>query len=160
MKLLSHSTVIHLPVEKINLYKWLINLSEKDYKSCSKAHRAIGLFKNENVEGMVNVENIGGNLLIQHYHIITKEKDNVFLRSKKSDAYFSHLIRVQVSVEWHMTVTYKDAQSCMFTCKIGTEYPNQVLAVAGKLAGVSYFMQKHLNGEAENFARNIESKFQ
>ncbi len=160
MKLLSYSTLIHLPVENVNLYEWLINLSEKEYKSCSKAHRAIGLFKNENVEGMVNVENIGGNLLIQHYHIITKEKDNVFLRSEKSDAYLSHLIRVHVSVEWRMTVTHKDAQSCIFTCKIGTEYPNKALAIAGKLAAVSYFMKRHLKGEGEKFARNIERKYQ
>lgn len=160
MKLLSYSTTIQLPVEKIDLYKWLVNLSEKDYKSCAKGHRAIGLFKNENREGMVNVESIGGNLLIQHYSIITKEKDNMFLRSERSDAYLSHLIRVRVSVEWKMKVVYKDEQSCTFTCEIGTSYPNKALALAGKLSAVNYFLRKHLNEEGKNFAKNIKLKFQ
>ncbi|MFC3366343.1 hypothetical protein ACFOG5_24475 [Pedobacter fastidiosus] len=36
---------INLPVEQIDLYDWLINITENDYKSFSKAHRALGLTK-------------------------------------------------------------------------------------------------------------------
>ena len=109
---------------------------------------------------MVNVESIGGNLLIQHYAIITKDIDKVFLRSDKSDAYLSHFIRVYLSVEWKMSVVYRDNQSCTFTCEVGTAYPNKVLAIAGKLSSVNYFLKKHLNEEGKNFARDIELKFQ
>ncbi len=45
MKVLRYSSVIQLPVEKINLYEWIINVSDKEYQRFSKGHRAMGLFK-------------------------------------------------------------------------------------------------------------------
>ncbi len=160
MKMLSYQSTIHLPVEKIDLYQWLTHLSDNEYQGFANGHRAMGLFKDKNTEGIINVESIGGNLLVQHYTILTKDKDKVFMRSRRSDAYLFHLIRCHVWVEWKMNVVYKDEQSCVFTCEIGSDYPNQLLAIAAKLSAVNFFLQKHLDKEGENFARDIEKKFQ
>lgn len=74
MEKFSYTGIINLPAEKIDLYEWLINITEQDYKSFSKAHIAVGLTKIDNIESMINVESIGGNLLVQHYQIQQKQK--------------------------------------------------------------------------------------
>jgi len=60
---------INLSLENIDLYDLLKNMTENDYKSFCKVHRAAGITKINNVEGMINVESIGGNLFVQHYKI-------------------------------------------------------------------------------------------
>ena len=159
MKTLHYSATVQLPVHAIDLHEWLTTISENSYKSFASGHLAIGLFENEGVNGMVNAESIGGNLLIQHYTILTKESDHVLLYSERSDAYLFHLVKVHVSVTWEMKVIHKDDYSCTFVCEIGVTYPNRLLAMAAKLSAVNYFLRRHLDEEGKNFARDIERKF-
>ena len=159
MEKFSFTGEINVPVEQINLYEWLINITENDYKSFSKAHRAIGITKIDNVESMINVESIGGNLLVQHYKIQQKQKHLLVLYSQKSEAYLFHSVKVYVSVEWKMTVKQKDERSSFFICEIGVIYPNKLLKIASSLVAGSYFLRNHINEEGPLFAKNIEAKF-
>ena len=159
METLTYNTTVQLPVEKINLYEWITTVSDKEYQSFSKGHKAMGLFKDKNTEGIVNIESIGGNLLINHYNILTKDSDHVVMQSEKSDAYLSHIIHFHVWVEWKMKVVFKNNNSSTFTCEVSTDYSNKFLAVAAKLSVANYFLQKHINEEGENFARSIELRF-
>jgi hypothetical protein len=159
MKRFNSSSIINLPISQINLYDWLISMSENDYKSCSKAHKAVGLVTIDNVEGMINVENIGGQLLIQHYKIIEKQPHHLLLSSLKSDVYLFHILKVQVEVEWTMTLKEKDENSCEFTCQVGVQYPNILLKLAHMSAGGNYFLARHTNEEGPLFAKYIEKKF-
>lgn len=159
MKTLNYHTDITVPVEQIDLYHWLINISEEDYKRFSKDHIAIGLCRKNGAEGMINVESIGGNLLVQHYTIVEKERDHVFLYSEKSEAYLFHFVKVYIKVEWKMSVKFKDENTSTFTCELNIKYPNKALPVAAKLTAGDYFLRKHLNEEGKNFAADIERKF-
>lgn len=147
---------INLPVEQIDLHDWLINITENDYKSFSKAHRAFGLTKIDGVEGMINVESIGGNLLVQHYKIQERQNHLLTLYSQKSDAYLFHLVKVAVGVEWKMSVKKKDGASSVFSCEIGVAYPNKLLKIASFLVAGRYFLRKHINEERPLFAKSIE----
>jgi len=150
---------INVPIERIDLYEWLINITENDYKNFSKAHRAIGRTKIDNVDGMINVESIGGNLLVQHYKIKQKEKHFLVLHSQKSDAYLFHLVKVHVGVEWKMSVKQKNEKSSFFICEIGVQYPNKLLKIASLLVAGNYFLRNHINEEGPLFAKNIEARF-
>ncbi len=150
---------INLPVEKIDLYEWLVNITGNDYKSFSKAHRAIGITKIDDVESMINVESIGGNLLVQHYKIQQKQKHLLVLHSRKSDAYLFHLVKVHVGVEWKMIVKKREERSSFFICEIGVQYPNKLLKIASMLVAGNYFLRKHINEEGSLFAKNIEARF-
>ena len=63
----SFRTVIDHPADRIDLAQWLSTMSDRDYQVCSRGHRAAGTFPEGGTFGMVNVESIGGHLLIQHY---------------------------------------------------------------------------------------------
>ncbi len=60
-------TVINLPVEGIDVSAWLAQLSDRDYQACSPGHLAAGIFYENGVFGSINVENVGGHLLVHHY---------------------------------------------------------------------------------------------
>ncbi|MFZ1790885.1 MAG: hypothetical protein WAT92_21350 [Saprospiraceae bacterium] len=159
MKKFTSSSTINLAASQINLYEWLISMSENDYKNCSKSHKALGLVTIDNVEGMINVENLGGQLLIQHYKMIDKHPQHLVLESLKSDVYLFHLLKVHVQVEWRMSLKPLTNNSCEFTCQVGVKYPNQFLKMAHMIVGGNYFLAKHTNEEGPLFANYIEKKF-
>jgi hypothetical protein len=64
----SSRTVINHPADRINLAQWLSTMTDREYQACSRAHRAAGTFREGGTFGMVNVESIGGHLLVQHYY--------------------------------------------------------------------------------------------
>ena len=154
-----YQSIIGLPVNAIDLYQWLTHITETDYQGFSPAHRAIGMCQKEDGEGMINVESIGGNLLVQHYTIVQKERQVLKLISPRTDAYLFHLLKVHVWVEWTMSIGYQDATSCEFTCEIGVSYPSALLAIAAQLVAGNYFIRRHLQEEAPQFAQDIEQKF-
>lgn len=155
MEKFTYTGIINLPAEKIDLYQWLVNITEHDYKSFSTGHIAIGLTKIDNVESMINVESIGGNLLVQHYRIQNKQKHLLVLQSQQTDAYLFHLVRVNVGVEWKMIIKQKDDKSCCFICEIGIKYPNKLLKIASMLVAGNYFLRNHIKEEGPLFVKNI-----
>ena len=62
----SSETVIAHPAERIDLMEWLTNLSDREYQECSPGHRAAGVFRENGRLGSINVESVGGHLLVQH----------------------------------------------------------------------------------------------
>src|SRR5215475_1598403 len=64
----SFSATINAPIEKIDIPEWAFNLPEKEYQDCSPAH--ISAAKTIGPDGRrmsINVEIIGGSLMVQHY---------------------------------------------------------------------------------------------
>ena len=56
--------------DELDLEAWLFGLSDSDYQACAKGHQGAGVFTDEQGRGMVNVESIGGNLIVQHYRCV------------------------------------------------------------------------------------------
>ena len=94
----SSQTLINHPAERINLGRWISTLSDRDYQACSRAHRAAGTFREGGTLGMVNVESVGGNLLVQHYLATKLAADHVVMHSKNSRVYVSHLLPATIEV--------------------------------------------------------------
>ena len=72
----SHDVPVPAAVDSINLPDWLFSLTEADYDACAHGHRAIGMVGGERRLGMINVESIGGSLLIQHYTTLHNTRNN------------------------------------------------------------------------------------
>jgi hypothetical protein len=83
MKFVQH-TVVNAPVEQVDLEDWLFTLSDTDYQAAAKGHRAAGTFITDGVRGMVNVEVMGGGLIIQHYREVHAERTRVEMLSERS----------------------------------------------------------------------------
>ncbi|MBD1383970.1 hypothetical protein IDJ75_01665 [Mucilaginibacter rigui] len=165
---LSHSTVkavINAPIEKVNIADWLFNLPDEEYQKCSSAHIAAGFTRTMNGEPMsINVETIGGALIIQHY-VATEYRADYCRMLSVSDA-ISANGRSKVQVLWELKAVKLDENTC--------EYINEIHATATPdffdfikahnitLAQAAHDRQvasdAHNHEETPLFAKSIEKK--
>ena len=152
----AHEVMIPASADAINLPDWLFGLSEEDYAACQRGHRAIGVLGDGARAGMVNVESIGGSLMVQHYATHLAEAHHVTMVSKASRAYLMHVVPVALGVVWDMSVVPEGA-SARFRCEIDVDLPLVVRAL-GLLSATPYFVRRHLIEETHGFARDSARK--
>src|SRR5256885_16896466 len=76
----SVTAIINAPIEKIDIPTWCFNLSETEYQGCSPAHIAAGFTTAQDGKRMsINVETIGGSLMVQHYVETLGQKNHLIL---------------------------------------------------------------------------------
>jgi uncharacterized DUF497 family protein len=110
----SFTAVVNAPKEKVDLADWLFGLSDAEYQRCSPAHIAAGTTRSEDGKRMsINVEMIGGSIVVQHYVEDIAEKHHIRLISL-SDT-FSPNGHTKVQVIWELSVKPIDGKSCEFT---------------------------------------------
>ena len=110
----SFSAIINAPIESINMPEWVFNLSENEYQHCSPAH--ISAAKTIGADGRrmsINVEVIGGSLMVQHYQEEISERNHLVLTSF-SDV-FTPTGRVVIHVKWELSVKAISDTQCEFT---------------------------------------------
>ena len=63
------TATIHAPVERVNIADWLLHLPDAEYQRCAPPdHIAAGTTATDDGRPMsINVEVIGGSLMVQHY---------------------------------------------------------------------------------------------
>jgi hypothetical protein len=145
------------PCDEIDLEAWLFELSDSDYQACAKGHQGAGVFADEQGRGMVNVESIGGNLIVQHYRLVRGGRSSVELDSRASRVYLFHLVPVAAGVRWTLEVTPTTATTSDFTCTVEVELP-PVLGLMGRLSLLGPFLGRHVREEARGFAADIVRK--
>jgi hypothetical protein len=79
----SFTATIKAPIEKIDILAWCFNLPEQEYQSCSPACVSAGFTTTPGGKRMsINVEIIGGSLMVQHYVETLGRKDHLILDSE------------------------------------------------------------------------------
>jgi hypothetical protein len=106
---------------------------------------------------MVNVESIGGNLIVQHYRLVRGDRSFVEMYSRASRVYLFHLVPVAAAVRWTLEVRPETTTSADFTCTVEVELP-PVLGLLGRLSLLGYFLGRHVDEEARGFAADIARK--
>src|SRR5215470_5042547 len=78
----SFTAIINAPIDKIDIPAWCFSLPEREYQGCSPAHIAAGFTTASDGKRMsINVETIGGSLMVQHYVETLSHKDHLILDS-------------------------------------------------------------------------------
>lgn len=156
---ISHTAQVTLnePSDQIDLEAWLFGLSDSDYQACAKGHQGAGVFHDEQGRGMVNVESIGGNLIVQHYRSVRADRSSVDMYSPASRVYLFHIIPVAAGVRWTLDVTAKAAGGSELTCTVQVDLP-PVLGVLARLNLLGHFLGRHVEEEALGFATDIARK--
>src|SRR5262245_22255552 len=95
----AHAT-LDVPSAQVDLENWLFGLSDEEYQACARGHRAAGVFSDELGRGGINVESIGGNLIIEHYRPVRTDPSDVEMYSATSRVYLLHLVPVAASMRW------------------------------------------------------------
>jgi hypothetical protein len=151
---------VNLPVDSIDMHRWVTEMTSEDYESFAPAHKAMGSFFRGAEFLMVNVECIGSDLVVQHYQLTESSKSHVRFYSPRTTAYIYRWFPVTVGVPWEMSVRSTAEHSCRLSCTVGVDYPSRLLAIIAWLNGVgSLFLTRHLATEGAAFAKNIETKF-
>lgn len=158
MKNFYYEQEINVPVDNIDVYKWLRELTDIEYQSFSKGHKAMGHLNEGEFGGMINVEIVGGLLLVQHYSIKDKSKSHVNSYSDKSRAYLMGIIPIKVEVSWSLSVLAVSNQKSKFVCEVGVLIPSKILSFISSPV-ISFSLKRHLKEEGALFAKDIEKKF-
>ena len=153
----SSQIAINHPAERVNLARWISTLSDHDYQACSRAHRAAGTFREGGTLGMVNVESVGGNLLVQHYRAEKLAANHVVMHSKNTRVYVSHLVPATIEVIWTLEAKPGHGQSTVFSCSVETRM-SRLLSVLSTVALLPFFLRRHTQEETLGFAADISRK--
>ena len=158
MKHTGHATV-NLPLDQVDLETWLFTLTDADYQATARGHRAAGTFIEDGVRGMVNVESIGGHLIVQHYREVSAAPSHVEMVSERSRVYLFHLVPVSVQVRWTMSVTARSTDTSDFHCTVELVLP-PLLRLLGGMSALSFAIRAHTREETMAFADDITRKAQ
>ncbi|MEI9946750.1 MAG: hypothetical protein WDN26_21330 [Chitinophagaceae bacterium] len=151
---------ITLPAEQIDMYKWITEMTESDYRSYSRAHLAMNSYFKNGKLFMINVENVGADMIVQHYELKDHSAEHIRLYSARSEAYVMRWFPAIVGVPWEMQIRPVTKETCELVCLIGADYPNLFLKAAAWLNGLGgTFLKRHLRKEGKAFAKDIEEKF-
>jgi hypothetical protein len=142
------------PGNEIDLEAWLFGLSDSDYQACAKGHRGAGVFADAQGRGMVNVESIGGHLIVQHYRVVRTGPRSLEMHSPASRVYLFHLIPVTAGVRWILEVTPKGAAASDFACTVEVHLRPD-LGVLARASLLGHFLSRHVDEEAQGFASDI-----
>jgi hypothetical protein len=126
-------------------------------QACSPGHRAAGAFRENGMFGTINVESVGGHLLIQHYRAANSEPHHVTMHSRSTRVYVMHLALATIEVIWTLQIERKDGNSALFRCTVETRMP-VLLAFFATLGLLPLFLRWHVQGETPLFAKDIARK--
>ncbi|MGL4964874.1 MAG: hypothetical protein ACRC67_26855 [Inquilinus sp.] len=159
----SFTAIINAPIERIDIPAWCFSLPEAEYQGCSPAHIAAGFTTAADGKRMsINVETIGGSLMVQHYVETLGQKDHLILDSE-SDV-FTPSGRTTIHVTWELSVKAIDKTRCEFTNRVRSFATDEMLAFLAR-QGIPFDIFRaqrqpmsiaHNQGETPLFAASIE----
>lgn len=127
----SFTATINAPLEAIDLPEWCFSLSEAEYQACSPAHCSAGVTTSPDGRRMsINVEIIGGSLIVQHYVSDVAHPDHLRLVSH-SDV-FTPSGRTKLDVTWDLSVRRLDDSRCELTNAVRSSAPPELLEFLGQ----------------------------
>jgi hypothetical protein len=110
----SRTAVVKVPIEFVDISTWLFSLPDAEYQRCSPAHIAAAATATDDGRRMsINVETIGGGLMVQHYVEDIGKKDHCRVLST-SDV-LTPTGWAKIKVIWELSVKAIDKESCELT---------------------------------------------
>lgn len=159
----SCSAVINAPIEAIDIPNWCFTLPDHEYQGCSPAHVGAGSTTSRDGQRLsINVEVIGGSLMVQHYVASRADKDHLTLESI-SDL-FTPTGRTTIEVLWELSAKPLAGGRCEFTNRVRSRATDDLWNFLAR-QGIPFelfrsqrlpFTKAHNEGETPLFAASIE----
>ena len=159
----SFSATIHAPIERVDIPTWCFTLPESEYQACSPAHCSAGSTTAPDGRRMsINVEILGGSLMVQHYIEEIALPDHLRLVSN-SDV-FTPTGRIKIGVIWDLSAKRIDDESCEFTNTVHSSATPELIDFLG-MQGIPWevfraarkpISEAHNRQETPQFAKSIE----
>ena len=159
----SFSATINAPIEKVDIPAWCFTLQESEYQWCSPAHCSTGATTPTDGRRMsINVEILGGSLIVQHYIEEVARLDH--LRLVSTSDVFTPTGRTKIGVIWDLVVRKIDDKTSEFTNTVQTYATQELLDFLGS-QGIPLAVfrgarkpisEAHNRQETPMFAKSIE----
>jgi hypothetical protein len=159
----SYSATINAPIEKIDIPSWCFTLPESEYQSCSPAHCSAGATTSPASRRMsINVEVLGGSMIVQHY--VEEIGQPAHLRLVSSSDVFTPTGRTKIGVISDLTARKINDNTCEFTNTVQSCATPELLDFLGK-QGIPLDVfrsarkpvsEAHNEQETPMFAKSIE----
>ena len=155
------TATIHAPVERVDIADWLLHLPDAEYQRCAPPdHIAAATTTTDDGRPMsINVEVIGGTLVVQHYVAEVHEPHHcrmVSLGDVQTPAGWT-----KIQVIWDLSVTALDLASCRYTNQV-LSYPTPAFLQTLEVAGISFedaaADRDHNRRETALYAQSLERK--
>ncbi|HEX9084072.1 MAG: hypothetical protein ACXVAW_19650 [Vulcanimicrobiaceae bacterium] len=159
----SFSATINAPIENVDIPSWCFTLPESEYQACSPAHCSAGATSTADGRRMsINVEILGGSLIVEHYVEEVGQRDHLRLASD-SDV-FTPTGRTKISVIWDLRVKKIDDKTCEFTNTVHSSATPDLIDFLGRQgiplevfrAARKPISEAHNRQETPLFAQSIE----
>jgi hypothetical protein len=158
------SATIHAPIERVDIAHWLLHLPDAEYQRCAPPdHIAAATTTTDDGRPMsINVEVIGGNLMVQHYVAEIHEPHHCRMVSLSDVQTPGGWTKIQVI--WDLSVTTLDSGSCRYTNQV-LSYPTPAFLKTLEVAGISFedaatarqaASDDHNRRETALYARSLE----
>src|ERR1700744_1413157 len=131
------TAIVHAPFDKVDIAGWLLNLPDAEYRRCAPPdHIAAGSSTTDDGQPMsINVEEVGGSLVVQHYVAEVHEAHHCHMVSLSDLRTPVGWTKIQVI--WDLSVTALDAETCQFT-NLVISYPTRAFLDALEAAGQTF----------------------
>lgn len=160
------TATVNAPIDRVDIGDWLLNLPDAEYQRCAVPdHKAAGYTTTDDGRPMsINVEEIGGSLLIQHYVAEVHEPHHCRMVSL-SDLQ-TPMGWQKIQVIWDLSVRAVDADRCELT-NVVVSHPTSGFLEGLRAAGLSFdevatarsaAVVAHNRVETPNYAASIERK--
>ena len=159
----SFSATINAPIEKVDIPSWCFTLPESEYQ---RAHRlTIPPGRRTAPDGRrmsINVEVLGGSMIVQHYVEEIGQPDH--LRLVSTSDVFTPTGRTKIGVIWDLAVKKIDDKTCEFTNTVHSSATPELMDFLGK-QGIPLevfrgarkpISEAHNRQETPLFAKSIE----
>ncbi|MGZ3333694.1 MAG: hypothetical protein ACXU9R_16760 [Gemmatimonadaceae bacterium] len=159
----SFSATINASIESVDIPSWCFTLPESEYQACSPAHCSAGATTTADGRRMsINVEILGGSLIVEHYVEEVGQRDHLRLASD-SDV-FTPTGRTKISVIWDLRVKKIDDKTCEFTNTVHSSATPDLIDFLGRQgiplevfrAARKPISEAHNRQETPLFAQSIE----
>ena len=159
----SFSAIINAPIETVDIPAWCFTLPESEYQSCSPAHCSAAATTAPDGRRMsINVEMIGGSLMVQHY--VEEIGERAHLKLVSNSDVFTPTGRTKIGVVWDLSVRKIDDKTCEFTNTVHSSATPELLDFLGQQgipwevfrAGRKPISEAHNRQETPLFAKSIE----
>jgi hypothetical protein len=160
------TAVVNAPLEMINLTEWLFTLKEHEYQACSVAHLAAGATLGKDGKRMsLNVELVGGSLLVQHYVEDISAKDHCRVSSKTDS--ISPMGNTKLGVIWELKVKKLSDKMSELSNRVVVLFTEEfrdllkranIADLEAVRIGMSENVKAHNAEETPLFAKDIERK--
>jgi hypothetical protein len=159
----SFSETSNAPIEKVDIPSWCFTLPDSEYQSCAPAHCAAGATTAPDGRRMsINVEVIGGSLMVQHY--VEEIGQPGHLRLVSISDLFTPTGRTKIGVIWDLSVKKINDETCEFTNTVRSFTTPEFMDFLGK-QGIPFeifqtarkpMSEAHNRLETPHYARSIE----